>query len=139
MKKLVFFLALVVLADHVNGQFRKRNNNTQSNESSLNYSNPTPYVIAGIDVTGLKVLDKNALISLSGLKVGDKIKIPGDEISGAIKKLWKHGLVGDVSISIDKIEGDEVYLKIALTERPRLTGFTFEGVKNHARRKSAKI
>lgn len=129
MKKLVFFLALVVLADHVNGQFRKRNNNTQSNESSLNYSNPTPYVIAGIDVTGLKVLDKNALISLSGLKVGDKIKIPGDEISGAIKKLWKHGLVGDVSISIDKIEGDEVYLKIALTERPRLTGFTFEGVK----------
>ena len=129
MKKLVLFLALLVLADQANGQFRRRNANTEKNESSLNYSNPTQYVIAGIDVTGLRVLDKNALISLSGLKVGDKIKIPGDEISGAIKKLWKHGLVGDVSISIDKIEGDQVYLKIALTERPRLTGFTFEGVK----------
>lgn len=129
MKRLVFLLALLMLVNHVNGQFRKRNANTAKDENSLNYSNPVQYVIAGIEVTGLRVLDKNALISLSGLKVGDKVKVPGDEISGAIKKLWKHGLVGDVSISIDKIEGDQIYLKIALTERPRLTGFTFEGVK----------
>ncbi|TRX50434.1 outer membrane protein assembly factor BamA [Fulvivirga sp. M361] len=130
MRRTVVLLALCLFVNHVDGQIRrKRSTDNSENNSSLNYSNPTQYVVGGIDVTGLKVLDKNALISLSGLKVGDKVKIPGDEISGAIKKLWKHGLVGDVSISIDKIEGDQVYLKIELTERPRLTGFTFEGVK----------
>jgi outer membrane protein insertion porin family len=127
MKKILFLLVLCVLVVDVNGQFRKRG--VQGDDSGLNYSTPQEYVIAGIEVTGLKVLDKNALISLTGLKVGDKVSIPGDEISGAIKKLWKHGLVGDVSISIDKIEDDKVYLNIELAERPRLTGFTFEGVK----------
>lgn len=112
----------------VNGQIRRRGGNT-SNSNSLNYSNPKEYIVSSIKVEGLKVLDENALISLSGLKVGDKVKVPGDEISGAIKKLWKHGLVGDVSVKIDKIEGDEIDLVIQLSERPRLTGFTFEGVK----------
>lgn len=128
MKRILFFLILCVAATSVNGQFRKRGN-IQDDDTGLNYSNPQEYVIAGIEVTGLNVLDKNALLSLTGLKVGDKISIPGDEITGAIKKLWKHGLVGDVSIAIDKIDGDQVYLNIILTERPRLTGFTFEGVK----------
>ncbi len=130
MRSLVIFLLICCFAGQANAQFRKRNNtNNSSATSSLNYSNPTEYTVADIDVTGLKVLDKNALISLTGLKVGDKIKVPGDDISGAIKKLWKHGLVGDVEISINKIEGDEIYLNIELSERPRLTGFTFEGVK----------
>ncbi|ELR71381.1 Outer membrane protein assembly factor YaeT precursor [Fulvivirga imtechensis AK7] len=129
MKRILFFLVFCfIVAGSANGQFRKRTN-TQDDESGLNYSNPQEYVIAGIEVTGLKVLDKNALISLSGLKVGDEVSVPGDEISGAIRKLWKHGLVGDVSIAIDKIEGDQIYLNIILSERPRLTGFTFEGVK----------
>lgn len=129
MKKIVLFLVLCMAVNVVNGQFRRRGDETAKDEGSLNYSNPKEYIVGSIKVEGLKVLDENALISLSGLKVGDKVKIPGDEISGAIKKLWKHGLVGDVSIKIDKIEGDEVNLVIQLSERPRLTGFTFEGVK----------
>lgn len=128
MKKLLIICLLSAFVVQVNGQFRKRND-TRGNEDGLNYASPTEYVLADIEVSGLKILDKNALISLTGLKVGDKIKVPGDDISGAIKKLWKHGLVGDVEISIDKIDGDQIYLNIRLTERPRLTGFTFEGVK----------
>ncbi|UII34431.1 BamA/TamA family outer membrane protein [Fulvivirga ulvae] len=123
----VFLIFCFFIATSLNAQFRKRGN--VQDDSGLNYSNPQEYVIAGIEVTGLKVLDKNALISLSGLKVGDKIKVPGDDISGAIRKLWKHGLVGNVSITIDRIEEDQIYLNIELSERPRLTGFTFEGVK----------
>ncbi|MEM6523085.1 MAG: POTRA domain-containing protein [Bacteroidota bacterium] len=131
MKKIVILIAFCLIADGAYSQFRKRRNSsgTGNTTSSLNYSNPKVYVVGGIEVEGLKVLDKNALVSLSGLKVGDKVKVPGDEISGAIKKLWKHGLVGDVKISIDRIEGDQIYLKIGLSERPRLTGFTFEGVR----------
>ena len=60
------------------------------------------YEIANIKVVGTTYLDGNTLVSLTSLKVGDRIKIPGDDISNAIKKLWKHGLVGDVKILIEK-------------------------------------
>ncbi|HEU5291176.1 MAG TPA: POTRA domain-containing protein, partial [Cyclobacteriaceae bacterium] len=62
------------------------------------------------------------------LKIGDKIKIPGDDISGAIRKLWKPGLIGDATISVEKIEGENVWLTITLAERPRLTNFYFSGI-----------
>src|SRR5689334_11212943 len=114
------FICLVAEA-----QFRRgrQPQSTAPSENTINYANPQEFVIGGIDVTGLNILDKNALISLSGLRVGDKVKIPGDKISNAIRKLWKHGLVGDISIGVDRIEGENVFLLINLTERPRLSEF----------------
>jgi outer membrane protein insertion porin family len=97
-------------------------------DGNLNYANPGEFMIAGIEVSGLNVLDKNSMVALTGLKIGDKIKIPGDAISGAIRKLWKHGLVGDVTINVDRIEGSNVFLVLALSERPRLTNFYFTGI-----------
>lgn len=130
MRKLLFLtLLLMILAEVGFGQFRNRKTNKGSQSEVLNnYANPREYEIASIDIRGLNILDKNALISLTGLRVGDKIKIPGDEISMAIRKLWDHGLVGDVTIEVEKVEGLSVYLMIELSELPRLTGFTFEGV-----------
>lgn len=120
----------VWMSEQAEAQFRNRSQatSTELNENNLNYAAPQEYTIAGIEVTGLSLLDKNAMVSLSGLKIGDKIKIPGDGISGAIRKLWKHGLIGDASISVQKIEGDQVFLVIALTERPRLNDFYFTGI-----------
>jgi outer membrane protein insertion porin family len=122
----IFFLALTAAF----GQFRKsRDKSAQPiTDTNLNYANPAEYYIGGIDVTGLNVLDKNAMISLTGLKIGDKIKIPGDHISGAVRKLWKHGLVGDVQILVEKIEGQNVFLIVKLSERPRLTEYYFTGI-----------
>ncbi len=111
------------------GQFRtnrKGSNKTISTE--IDYSRPIEYEIGNIKVIGIKILDENALISLTGLKKGDRIKVPGDQISGAIKKLWKHGLIGDASIYIDKSELGKVDIIIELTERARLTGISFVGV-----------
>ncbi len=126
---LLFFSVLAIHS--ANGQFRR--SRAQESETkpgnTLNYASPAEYVLGGIEVTGLNVLDKNAMISLTGLKIGDKIKIPGEQISGAIRKLWKHGLVGDATILVDRIEGQNVFLTIALTERPRLNDFYFTGVK----------
>lgn len=107
--------------------FGKRKNK-KSDELSVNYSSPKEYEIASIKVEGIKYLDNNAIISLSGLRVGDKIKIPGDEISFAIKKLWKQGIIGNISINAEKIEGNQVWLVIQLTERPRLTRYEIRGV-----------
>ena len=103
-------------------------NNNNNDQINLSYANPQTYEIAEIDVTGLETLDRNALISLSGLKVGDKIKIPGEATSNAIRKLWKRGIIGNVAIYISKVEGDKAYLTIALTERPRLTRIVLHGI-----------
>jgi len=113
------------------GQINRRNRDrvNASADNNLNYANPGEYVIAGIEVTGLNVLDKSAMIALTGLRVGDKIKIPGDAITTAIRRLWKQGLVGDVNINVQKIEGENVWLVIKLAERPRLTNFYFEGIR----------
>jgi outer membrane protein insertion porin family len=130
MKRIFILLFLLIIFSNSWAQlFKKRGERTTSlQENSLNYANPAQYTIGGIEVTGLNILDKNAMVSLTGLKVGDKIKIPGDAISNAIRSLWKHGLVGDVTIRVDRIEGENVYLTIVLAERPRLTGFYFAGI-----------
>ena len=133
MTRRIFILGLLLLCGFASSaQFRKGRNRpeplTQTPEDSPGYKSQNEYFIAGIEITGLNVLDKNAMSSLTGLKVGDKIKIPGDQIATAIRKLWKHGLVGDVTISVDRVEGQNAYLVIALAERPRLTDFYFTGI-----------
>ena len=94
----------------------------------LNYSKPQTYRIAEIKAVGLTTLDEIAIISLSGLKVDDQIEVPGDEISNALKKLWSQGIIGDVKILVTKIEGNDIYLLLDLTERPRFSRVEFSGV-----------
>ena len=98
----------------------------QTNEA-LDYSNPKTYEIGGIMVIGADNLNNSTLISISELTVGDKIKIPGDNFSIAITKLWKEGLFSDVNITIDKIVENIVFLNIHLEENSRLSKFKFKG------------
>jgi outer membrane protein insertion porin family len=114
--KQYFLLSLLLISLSTNIVF---------SQSAVDYGNPVEYTIGGITVTGTSILDKNALISLSGLAVGQTIKVPGQEITRALKKLWKQGILGDVAINVSGVEGDKVYLEIALTERPRLSRYFF--------------
>jgi len=96
---------------------------------ATDYNGPKDYYIGGITVMGVKYLDANVLIMLSGLTVGDKVKSPGDKITMAVKKLWDQGLFEDVKISVSHIMGDQIFLDINLKERPRLSKFQFNGIK----------
>ena len=98
----------------------------QTNEA-LDYSNPKTYEIGGIMVIGADNLNNSTLIAISELTLGDKIKIPGDNFSIAITKLWKEGLFSDVNITIDKIVENIVFLNINLVENSRLSKFKFKG------------
>lgn len=100
-----------------------------SDLSPFDYSRPKDYEIGGITVNGIQYLDQNVLIMLSGLKVGDKIKVPGDKITEAIRKLWDQGLFEHVSISASDIKGGLIFLVIDLKERPRVSKFSFEGLR----------
>lgn len=97
--------------------------------SEIDYTNPKEYIIGGITVSGVQYLDHNVITMLSGLQVADRIEIPGEGIRKAIDKLWKQGLFEDISISATKISDDLIFLNINLKERPRLSRFTFKGVR----------
>ncbi len=99
-----------------------------NNVPLMDYSRPQEYVIEDIQVTGVRFLQPGHLITISGLSKGQKIKIPGPEISDAIHKYWKYGLFSDVQIVLSKTEGDKAYLEIQLTEQPRLGNLEIYGV-----------
>ncbi|MBO4371669.1 MAG: outer membrane protein assembly factor BamA, partial [Bacteroidales bacterium] len=99
-------------------------------QTDVNYNAPKEYIIGGITVSGVKFLNKQAIVQISGLKVDQKIKIPGDQISRSIEKLWRQGLFSDVSISITSISGDKVFLDIKLEERPKLSKVEYKGLRN---------
>ena len=99
------------------------------NAQKIDYANPKKYEIAEITIGGIKYLNHNALVQLSGLRVGQEINIPGDAITKAIRNLWKQGLFSDVKIYQTKIENKKVYLEIFLQERPKISEVIYTGLK----------
>lgn len=95
----------------------------------MSYTEPKDFEIGGITVVGANFSDDNAIIGVTGLKVGEKIRIPGPEIPKAIKALWKLRLFTDVKVVQEKVIGDVIFLEVHLQERPRLSRHTFRGVK----------
>ena len=91
---------------------------------------PKQFTLAGITVTGAKAFDQNLIISISGLAIGDKVTIPGTDVfSKAINKLWKQNLVVDVEVFLTRVEGNDLFIEMVITERPRLSDFKFTGIK----------
>lgn len=90
---------------------------------------PKTYEIGGIRVSGVKSADDYVVIGYSGLSVGDKIEVPGQEITDAVRRFWKQGLYSKVQINVDKIAGDKIWLEIALRQQPRMSEMRFSGVK----------
>ena len=123
MKKLrLIHLLLLLISSSISAQINLRNS-----IENVSYEKPVEYEIAGITIQGITNLDKNAIITLSGLTVGDKIMIPGEEISKAITKLWAQNLFADIQIQVSKILGTNIFLDIVLQELPRLSKFGFKG------------
>lgn len=94
------------------------------------YSSPKTYEIGGVEVTGIgEQYDTETLLQLSGLRIGSEIKIPGDAITKAIRRLYGQGLFSDVGISVDRIAGNKVYLILHLMERHKLSKINYIGIK----------
>lgn len=95
---------------------------------------PKSYEIAGIRVSGVPGVEDYLIIGHSGLSVGERVNVPGDAITEAVKRLWRQGLYSDVSIEAEKISGDKVWLLIRLALQPRMSELRFEGVKKGERK-----
>ncbi len=94
----------------------------------VDYRNPRPYEIAGITVSGDFSASVDNVISVSGLRIGQSIKVPSDDISGAIEKLYSNGLFEQVQISVTSVQGNFIYLDIYLQDRPRLSKYSIKGI-----------
>ena len=97
--------------------------------SEIDYARPQKYEIGGIVVEGAKYVDASMLSLIANLRVGETISIPGDEISSGIKKIWEQGLFEDVAINATDFVGNKVFLQIAIKEKPRVSKFSFKGIK----------
>lgn len=95
----------------------------------LDYEKPVKYELGGVSVQGNQFTDKNIIIIMSGLSIGQQIVLPGDELRIATERLWTQGLFSDIEIRLAGINGDKVFLNIVITERPRLSKFSIKGLK----------
>ena len=117
MKKILVFVSFLFVA---NVMF------AQDNSSDILPKNK--YTIAGINVEGNQLIDKSIIIAYSGLKIGAELSTSGEQLGIAIRNLWKQKLFNDVIIYADSVQGERIYLTIAVKTSARLSRFVFEGV-----------
>lgn len=118
-----FYLIIIILAlsAHLGAQ--------TMGEIQMDYNDPKVYEIGGIEVSGARYSDPNALISISGLKIGTTVKIPGAEIPRAIKRIYDLHLFENVEVIQERLEDGVIFLRMNIQERSRYSRHSFEGVK----------
>ncbi len=134
---IVVLFLLSFLTVNVNGQ----TNNTSSKDTiptQISYVKGQEYVLGGITVTGLKKFSEETVKIFTGLRNGQLIKLPGDKLTSAIKKLYESKQFSDVDVYISKLDGDVAYLQFNVTELPQLKEVTFSGIKKSKRKELKK-
>jgi outer membrane protein insertion porin family len=102
----------------------------QEPQEIYDFMNESDYIVGGVSISGVRYLDVNALIGISGLRTGQEITIPGEAVTKAVQRLWQQGLFSDVRMSISSVKSDTVYLDIYLQERPRISAVKLNGIRN---------
>ena len=125
----IFAIALLCWSFLMTGFVAKAQIQVGNDLSEIDYSFPREYEIGGITVTGVQYVDPAVVVMLSGLHVGMTVKVPGDKITQAIKNLWEQGLFEDIQITQTQRVGGKIFLNIDMKERPRISKFSFKGVK----------
>ena len=93
------------------------------------YENGKKYILGGLEVTGIQSYNEQTVKTYTGLREGQPITIPGDQISAVIKKLWSLELFSSIDFYITNIEDETIYLQLDIKERPTLSNVTIYGVK----------
>ena len=98
----------------------------------VDYTRPRKYIVGDVNVEGNTYFSSNQIVSQTGLLKGREVTIPGDDITSAIKKLTTRGFFEDVGVYIDHFSSarDSVYLTIKIVERPRVSKYTYTGIKS---------
>jgi len=93
------------------------------------YDDGKKYILGGLEVSGLQSYNEQTVKTYTGLRVGQPITVPGDQISSVINKLWGLELFSNIDFYINNIEGDQIFIELVIKERPTLSNVTINGVK----------
>ena len=126
-RKILTLLTVIVCAISVQAQEKIVN-------PDISYAGiPRTLTVGGISVSGVEGYEDFMLTGISGLTVGQSITVPGNDVTDAVKRYWRHGLFSSVAISADSIVGDQIYLHIRLSVRPRVSTINYIGLKKSER------
>ena len=129
MKNFILIIFTIFLSTQGFSQLRtSRTTTTEAKAEGFDYANPQEFVIGGIEVKGVKYLDVSVLITISKLAVGDRILVPGEATSNAVKNLWAQGLFDDVALEVNRTSNDTIYFDLILAERPRVSRVVIKGL-----------
>lgn len=133
---LLFSFLIIGVSAQVPDSLNNTGSGTIGGTEDFTYDNPQKYQIGGVRVDGVDNFDPNAIKLIAGIRPGQEITLPGDQITKAIRNLWNEGLFSSVSIEVEKEVAGVVYLAIKLAPRPKLSRYKFKGVN---RREADKI
>lgn len=102
---------------------------TPVNDKIIDFKDPKKYTINKFEIVGSQFFDKNIIRSISGIFVEQELEIPGEEISKAIKTLWKQGLFSDIEFRVDNVNNGRADLYLYVVEKPRMSNYYFKGIK----------
>lgn len=94
---------------------------------------PKTYEIADITVSGAPNYEDDIILGYAGLKVGDRLPIPSDELTQAVKRLMRQGLFSQVQVKVEKVAGDKAWLALVLRTQPRISKVNYNGMKKGER------
>ena len=108
----------------------------QDSTVEVDYTRPRKYIVGGVSVEGNSYFSSNQIIQLTGMQKGMELTVPGDDVSGIVKRLWMQRYFEDVSLVIDHLSenADSAFFKIVIKERPRVSKWTFTGVNSGDRK-----
>ncbi|MGB1042319.1 MAG: outer membrane protein assembly factor BamA [Tenacibaculum sp.] len=119
---IVFFIAFLT----INAQAQDKT--TKDTNGVISYEKGKEYFLGGITVTGLQKYSEQTVRIYTGLVDGQPIKLPGDKLTSAIKKLYESKQFSEVDVYLSKKDGETVYLQFDVTELPQLTDISISGV-----------
>ncbi|MCC8176691.1 MAG: outer membrane protein assembly factor BamA [Bacteroidales bacterium] len=131
--RITLLLLLTLLLTSPERLLAQESTDTVYNPTVLFNSMPRTYEIAGIRVTGAPNYDEKIVIGYSGLKEGERVTIPGKEITDAAKRLMRQGLFSQAQIKVEKTVGDKAWLEFALRTQPRISEINYIGMKKGER------
>ncbi|MCF2873676.1 MULTISPECIES: outer membrane protein assembly factor BamA [unclassified Tenacibaculum] len=131
----VFFIAFLTASTQAQNTIPK---DSTATKGVISYERGKEYILGGITVTGLQKFSEQTVRVYTGLVDGQPIKLPGDKLTSAIKKLYESKQFSEVDVYLSKRDGNTVYLQFDVTELPQLLNVTISGVSKSKRKEIQK-
>jgi len=104
----------------------------QGDGVTVDYNNPKKYIVGGVGVEGNHYFSESQILQVTGLQKGMEVEVPGEALSSIVDRMWLQRYFEDVAIVVDSLapSRDTAFFKIRIIERPRVSRWTFSGVKS---------